>query len=85
MTTCAECEQLKKLREDLWQNYQDQKHRNKSGLFKELKSTAEIDYLLEQYKIASARLRYHLAIKHTDIGHRVSEADVRLLEDEDGP
>jgi hypothetical protein len=81
---CAECARLKNLKEEFWQAYQRQKHLNNSGLFQELKSNAEIDLLLEEYKITSARLRYHLAIKHTEQGHRVSEADLRLLGDEDG-
>jgi hypothetical protein len=85
MATCPDCEQLKKFKENVWQTYQDQKRKNNSGLFKELKSTEETDHLLEEFKVASARLRHHLAVKHADQGHRLSEADLRLLEDEDGP
>jgi hypothetical protein len=83
--SCVECERLKEAKEDYWQAYQKQKHLNHSGLFKEVKSTEEIDHLLEEYKIAAARLRYHLAMKHTDQGHRVSQDDMDLLSAEDGP
>jgi hypothetical protein len=83
--SCEECERLKEAKENYWRAYQKQKHLNNSGLFKEVKSTEEIDHLLDEYKIASARLRYHLAIKHTDQGHRVSEEDLKLLSDDDGP
>jgi hypothetical protein len=82
---CEECARLKNVKEEFWQAYQRQKHLNNSGLFQELKSNAEIDLPLDEYKITSARLRYHLAIKHTDQGHRVSKADQRLLDDENGP
>jgi hypothetical protein len=83
--TCVECECLKDAKENCWQAYQKQKRINNSGLFKEVKSTEEIDHLLDEYKIASARLRYHLAIKHTDQGHRVSQDDIDFLSAEDGP
>jgi hypothetical protein len=85
MAICPDCEQLKKSKDEVWRAYQEQKRRNNSGLFKELKTTEETDRLLEEYKIASARLRHHLAVKHTEQGHRVSESDLRLLENEDGP
>jgi hypothetical protein len=81
---CTECEKLKKSKEDFWQAYQRQKRLNNSGLLKELKSTEGIDLLLDEYKIASARLRYHLAAKHTDQGHRVSENNLNLLNEADG-
>ena len=84
MAICPDCEQLKKSREKIWQAYQDQKLRNNVGLFKELKSTEETDHLLEEFKVASARLRHHLAVKHADHGHRLSESDLRLLENEEG-
>jgi hypothetical protein len=82
---CAECQLLEEAKEQYWQAYQRQKYINNSGFFKEVKSTEEIDHLLEEYQISSARLRYHLAIKHTDLGHRVSEKDLQLLSDDDGP
>jgi hypothetical protein len=82
---CPECEKLKKSKEDFWQAYQRQKRMNNSGLLKELKSTEGIDLLLNEYKIASARLRYHQSVKHADQGHRVSENDLNLLNEEDGP
>ena len=85
LMNCGECERLSTAKEEYWHAYQKEKLRSKVGLFKELKSTEEIDHLLEEYKIASARLRYHLAVKHTDEGHRVSEADLKLLGHEDGP
>jgi hypothetical protein len=83
--TCPECQRLKESKEQYWQAYQRQKQISNSGLFKEVKLTEEIDHLVEEYKISSAQLRYHLAIKHTDQGHRVSEQDLQLLEDDDGP
>lgn len=83
--TCVECQRLTEAKENYWQTYRRQKHLSNSGRFKELKSTEEIDDLLEKYKIASASLRYHLAIKHTHEGHRVSHADIELLSDDDDP
>jgi hypothetical protein len=85
MAICLDCEQLKKSRAEVWQAYQDQKRRNKSGPRRELKSSEETDLLLDEYKIASARLRHHLAVKHADQGHRLSRSDLRLLENDDGP
>lgn len=83
--TCTECQLLEESKEQCWLAYEHQKRINKSRLFNDVKSTEETDHLLEEYKISSARLRYHLAIKHTDQGHRVSENDLHLLSDEDGP
>jgi ribosomal protein L29 len=78
---CDECNLLTTAKEQSWKAYQKQKHRSKS----EVKSTEEIDHLLEEYKIASARLRYHLAVKQPEEGHRVNPEDIQLLNDEDGP
>jgi hypothetical protein len=73
--TCPECQRLKESKEEYWKAYQRQKQLNHLVLFKEVKPTEEIEHLLEEYKISSARLRSQLAIKHTDYGHRVSEQD----------
>jgi hypothetical protein len=82
---CPECERLIKSKEKLWRNYEDQKNLAGTGLFKEVKSTEEIDQLLKDYKIALARLRCHLAVKHADEGHRVSEEDLRLVDGQISP
>ena len=80
MAKCTECEQLRKFRQKVWQEYQDQLRRNRLESPKQIKPAEETDRLLEEFRVASARWRHHLAVKHADQGHHVSEADLRLLE-----
>lgn len=66
MARCKDCEQLKKSRQKVWQRYQDQLRRNRVGSPKELKPAEETDRLLEQFRVASGRLKHHLAVKHPE-------------------